>query len=242
MHKEKAHLHSFDFDIKRLLRHLLPSSSSSRYYHIPFFSFSAYSQIIYTLQAAELGFSVSPNKALYKSQQRYLPTKSNIDPAMSPNTNRTISSSTSPTVSLIAEADSKTSMLSSIIRRNPAFQAKIDQLALRLAPLVGLTTGEIHPYFPSTLLNFWLLTSEQLDELAHFYDQRTPNFWSAHYPCPVAWAKGLTLEEKRRKMGKFIGLRGCETPDKTEEEILEELKRRREEEDTAIWRRKLGWY
>jgi hypothetical protein len=58
----------------------------------------------------------------------------------------------------------------------------------------------------------------------------------------VAWAKGLTLEEKRRKMGKFIGLRGCETPDKTEEEILEELKRRREEEDTAIWRRKLGWY
>jgi hypothetical protein len=43
-------------------------------------------------------------------------------------------------------------------------------------------------------------------------------------------------------MGKFIGLRGCETPEKTEEEILEELKRRREEEDTELWRRKLGWY
>lgn len=92
--------------------------------------------------------------------------------------------------------------------KNPALDNKIRQMELRLAPLVQLTSGQVHPAFPSTLLNFWLLTDDQLDQLAHFYHQRKPCQWTRHYPCPITWGEGLTIEEKRRKIGKFIGLRG----------------------------------
>lgn len=133
-------------------------------------------------------------------------------------------------------------MRSNRTQRNPALRAKIAQMALPLAPLVRLTTGEVHPYYPSTLLNFWLLTSEQLDELAQFYHQRTPSVWSSQYPCPVTWGNGLTLEEKRRKIGRFIGLSGCESPVKTEEEILEKVRRQTGQQDDDLWNRKLKWY
>ena len=105
--------------------------------------------------------------------------------------------------------------------QNGAFGDKLRQMALPLAPLVQLTTGEVHPRFPNTLLNFWLLTDGELESLASFYHQRTPCAWTRHYPCPVAWGSSLPLEEKRRRIGKFMGLRGCETPVvlKTEEEI-----------------------
>lgn len=128
--------------------------------------------------------------------------------------------------------------------KNPVLAEKIAQMALPLAPLVRLTTGEIHPQFPGTLLNFWLLTSEQLDELAHFYHQRTPSIWSAHYPCPVTWGRGLTLEEKRRKIGRFIGLGGCESPIKSEEMIMEEMIRRarKERAEEELFGRKTRWY
>lgn len=76
--------------------------------------------------------------------------------------------------------------------RNPALAAKIAQLSLPLAPLVSLQTGQIHPHFPKTLLSFWLLTTDQLDELAHFYHQRTPGPWTLHYPCPVNWNSDAT--------------------------------------------------
>ena len=134
-------------------------------------------------------------------------------------------------------------------KSNPVLEQKIKQMKLPLAPLVRLTTGQVHPAFPNTLLNFWLLTSDQLDELAHFYHQRTPSVFSSQYPCPVVWEKGLTIEDKRRKIGRFIGLRGCESPVRTEEEILERMRRaenperhRSGEEEKDIWRRKLGWY
>ncbi|WDK14187.1 hypothetical protein CGRA01v4_05468 [Colletotrichum graminicola] len=91
--------------------------------------------------------------------------------------------------------------------RNAAFQDKVRQMRLRLAPLVQMSTGAIHPAFPATLLNFWLLTEDQLDDLARFYHQRSPSPWSGQYPCPITWQSGLSLEEKRRKIGKFIGLR-----------------------------------
>lgn len=60
----------------------------------------------------------------------------------------------------------------------------------------------------------------------------------------MGWRQGLTLEEKRRKMGKFIGLRGCETPVviKTEEEIIAECRRAREVEEEEIFKRKTRWY
>ncbi|KAI7787015.1 hypothetical protein LA080_001107 [Diaporthe eres] len=129
--------------------------------------------------------------------------------------------------------------------RNEALEAKLRQMSLPLAPLVQLTSGQVHPSFPPTLLNFWLLTDAQLDEIAHFYHQRTPCQWTRHYPCPITWEEGLGIEEKRRKIGKFIGLRGCETPlhIKTEDEIMEEARqaRMREDEDEAA-RRKLPWY
>ncbi|RDW74057.1 hypothetical protein BP5796_07499 [Coleophoma crateriformis] len=130
------------------------------------------------------------------------------------------------------------------VSRNAALQAKISQMELQLAPLVQLTTGEVHPSFPATILNFWLLTSAQLDDLAHFYHQRTPCMWTRRYPCPVEWSNNMSLEEKRRKIGRFIGLRGCESPIriKTEEEILEEARQARLAEEQEMWRRKAAWY
>jgi len=134
-------------------------------------------------------------------------------------------------------------------------------MSLKLAPLVQLTTGLVHPNFPRTLLAFWLLTEDQLDDLAHFYHQRTPCEWTQHYPCPVSWPPGLTLEEKRRKLGKFIGLRGCDTPieqlvrddvakamERSEEDIerdAAEVRRRggtSSGDDMDEIRRKMGWY
>ncbi|KAI1356521.1 hypothetical protein F5Y01DRAFT_323913 [Xylaria sp. FL0043] len=129
---------------------------------------------------------------------------------------------------------------------NAAFKQKLDQMALPLAPLVQLPTGKIHPSFPMTLLKFWLLTDEELEELAHFYHQRTPNQYTLHYPCPVNWSSDMSLEEKRRKIGRFIGLRGCESPIRvrTEDEIMEDARRARlaEAQEEEIWRRKLHWY
>lgn len=127
---------------------------------------------------------------------------------------------------------------------NPALRVKINQMALPLAPLVRLTSGEVHNSFPRTLLNYWLLTSDELDDLAHFYHQRTPCEYTMHYPCPMNWSQGLTLEEKRRKMGKFMGLRGCDSSIvvKTEEEILEEARRARDTQENEMWRKKMHWY
>jgi hypothetical protein len=54
----------------------------------------------------------------------------------------------------------------------------------------------------------------------------------------------MPLEEKRRKIGRFIGLRGCESPIRvrTEEEIMEDARRARLAEEDEMWRRKLHWY
>lgn len=45
-------------------------------------------------------------------------------------------------------------------------------------------------------------------------------------------------------MGRFIGLRGCESPFvvKTEEDILEDARRARDSEDSEMWQRKMQWY
>lgn len=148
-------------------------------------------------------------------------------------------------------------------QRNPALAAKISQLSLPLAPLVSLPNGQVHPQFPKTLLNFWLLTTDQLDELAHFYHQRTPGPWSSQYPCPINWRNDATIgkwnlsptivqtnsyaiqEEKRMKIGRFIGLRGCESPSEmlTQEDILEEVRKEREQQaEKDISQGKRKWY
>ncbi|CAD6448189.1 4426f4e0-653f-4f24-a2b9-b524b47cdbd7 [Sclerotinia trifoliorum] len=135
------------------------------------------------------------------------------------------------------------STMNRISKANPALAAKITQMALPLAPLVRLTTGKIHPSFPKQLLNFWLLTSEELDELAHFYHQRTPCEWTSSYPCPVKWDVNAGLEVKRMRLGRFIGLKGCESPVETVEEIESRVRSeraKRAEEET--WRNKNKWY
>ncbi|KAK5987305.1 hypothetical protein PT974_11430 [Cladobotryum mycophilum] len=126
------------------------------------------------------------------------------------------------------------------LAKNPELAHKLHQMALQLSPLVQLTTGRIHPDFPRTVLQFWLLTDEQLEDLAQFYHQRTPSPWSGQYPCPVDWRSDAPLEEKRRKMGRFIGLRGCESPVvlKTEEQIAQEA--RIASRDEEAWRRKMN--
>ncbi|CAK7209839.1 hypothetical protein SBRCBS47491_000576 [Sporothrix bragantina] len=99
------------------------------------------------------------------------------------------------------------------VARRPALEAKLRHMAQTLQPLVHAATGDIHPYFPLTIVQFWLLNDEQLNALASFYHQRTPHALKQFYPCPVSWPRrGLGLEDKRRKFGRFIGLRGCETP------------------------------
>ena len=128
------------------------------------------------------------------------------------------------------------------ITLSPDLAYKLHQMALPLSPLVQLTTGAVHPNFPRTVLQFWLLTDAQLESLAHFYHQRVLSPWSSQYPCPVAWRSDVPLEEKRRRMGKFIGLRGCDSPSflKTEEEIADDARLASiaaAQED--VWRRKL---
>lgn len=164
----------------------------------------------------------------------------------------------SPTTPNPNNTFSTPSMTASRAANSPAFAHKLRQMALPLAPLVQLTTGHVHPAFPDTLLNFWLLTDDQLEDLAHFYHQRTPGPWTRHYPCPVPWGPGMSLEDKRRRIGRFIGLRGCDTPVvshfqgesdgldrryKTEEELIEEARRARVYEDgDSAMRRKMGWH
>lgn len=128
--------------------------------------------------------------------------------------------------------------------RNPALATKIAQMKLQLSPLVRIDNGAIHPWFPLSVLHYWLLTDEQCEALAHFYHQRSPGPWSAHYPCPVEWSSKASLEQKRRRIGRFIGLQGCDSPIKllTEEEIAERARKASWEEEEAIWRAKhMAW-
>lgn len=113
------------------------------------------------------------------------------------------------------------------LRPHPDFKAKLASMRTRLWPMVQISTGAVHPAFPRTILHFWLLTEAQLDSIAIFYHQCYPSPLTTLYPCPVTWTENLTMEEKRRKIGKFIGLRGCESPVvvKTEDDMMEEVRR-----------------
>lgn len=167
-------------------------------------------------------------------------------------TNRSSSSSTQSSSSACRAHAIKTSTL---LARNPALAHKLRQMALPLSPLVQLTTGAVHPAFPTNVLQFWLLTDGQLESLAGFYHQAVPEGarpspWAAQYPCPVRWRSDAPLEDKRRRMGRFIGLRGCESPVvehapalqqpaiKTEEEIARDARMARLAADEEALRRK----
>ncbi|KAL4913822.1 hypothetical protein BDW62DRAFT_157186 [Aspergillus aurantiobrunneus] len=105
---------------------------------------------------------------------------------------------------------------------HPDFHNTISLLSRKLHPLVSNTTGRTHPDFPRTLLSFNLLTSQQLNSLAlHFHQVYPPKRESFRYPLPIKpWLAtnglvrdlGVDTEVKRRRFGRFIGLRGCESP------------------------------
>ena len=81
--------------------------------------------------------------------------------------------------------------------------------------------------------------------MAHFYHQRTPSIYTRHYPCPIEWRTDASLEEKRRRIGRFIGLRGCESPVRvqSEDEIMRDARdARNRAEEQEIFRRKMRWY
>ncbi|KAL6715875.1 hypothetical protein ACLMJK_006836 [Lecanora helva] len=149
-----------------------------------------------------------------------------------------------------------------------------------LCPLLSIETGLPHPDFPKTLLHYHLLTDNQLDDLAHFYHQRTPSWYSMGYPMPVVtrwWAPGnerdleegeidemedirqmlgvinqqrsdtvAGTEEKRRRFGRFLGLRHCESAvgegnmrRQMEEWLADELaKRQHRDRELESWRSK----
>jgi hypothetical protein len=132
------------------------------------------------------------------------------------------------------------------------FLSHINHLRSPLQPLLSITSGVAHPDFPATLFHYHLLSEAQLDDLAHFYHQRTPTIFSWLYPEPivgrwwihsddgsssgsgnsdergqqsvnlagscvrgeakVAAGTSASIEEKRRRFGRFVGLRGCESP------------------------------
>ncbi|KAJ5291084.1 hypothetical protein N7478_000335 [Penicillium angulare] len=113
---------------------------------------------------------------------------------------------------------------------HPDFQAFVQFLGQSLVPLVGCMSGEAPADFPDTLLAYKLLTHEQLDDLAWFFHQISPAIpETSHYPRPMnkPWIgaraeQGVSIETKRRRFGRFIGLQGCESPTKEHGLFFEE--------------------
>ena len=124
-----------------------------------------------------------------------------------------------------------------------AFVYAIEHLKTPLVPLISVTTGLPHPEFPRSILQYHLLTHPQLDDLARFYHQISPPVRETfRYPARVpAWVssdknrddregkgRDVDLETKRRRWGRFVGLRGCQSPvelAETQKEIEERMGR-----------------
>ena len=115
------------------------------------------------------------------------------------------------------------------------YRRHLQHLALTLQPLFSITSGTSHPAFPRSILAFHLLTERQLDDLAHFYHQRTPTFHSLEYPAPIIarWQRDADIEDKRRRFGRFLGLRGCESP-VVEGQMAEEMEREMREMEAYV--------
>lgn len=131
---------------------------------------------------------------------------------------------------------------------HPSYLRMLEHFLTPLRPLISMSTNLPHPDFPATLLAHHLLTSTQLDELARHYHQVWPPVsGTKSYPQPIpAWVGApnegdVDLDTKRRRFGRFIGLRGCESPVETgsarppweswtEEELLARMERDWQEE------------
>jgi hypothetical protein len=119
-------------------------------------------------------------------------------------------------------------------RNDPELTRKILEMHLVLCPIRQLPFGDIHPSLPQSVLKYWLLTEDEIDSIARFYHQtdRSHPYFNG-YPGHMNW-DNLWLRRpdektdpreimqlptdkerlimKRRRVGKFIGLRGCQTP------------------------------
>ncbi|GIK07414.1 hypothetical protein Aspvir_003078 [Aspergillus viridinutans] len=165
------------------------------------------------------------------------PQSPSISCAFSPSTptNSTSSRSTPKPLQPPSQAESRAGRRPSKV--HPSFQPILRHLRTRLCFLVSSTTGQQHPEFPKTLLAYHLLTNRQLDDLArHFHQVWPPVEATRAYPVSIpAWIgtqgeKSVDLQTKRRRFGRFIGLRGCESPTVSEhgEDETEELLARME--------------
>ncbi|EXJ93925.1 hypothetical protein A1O1_02318 [Capronia coronata CBS 617.96] len=115
------------------------------------------------------------------------------------------------------------------LRNRIQYMHSVEHLRAPLVPLISVSSGLSHPLFPTTLLQYHLLTHDQLDDLARWYHQVNPPVDETFmYPAWIpAWTtsdpentmgrasndrNSIDLETKRRRFGRFIGLRGCESP------------------------------
>ncbi|KAF2707767.1 hypothetical protein K504DRAFT_458251 [Pleomassaria siparia CBS 279.74] len=116
--------------------------------------------------------------------------------------------------------------------RNPALAEKISQMRLNIAPIVHVKSGNPPPQFPSTMLELFLLTEDQLDAMARYYSQITPSVLTYSYPQTMDWNRPFLtrpqegdnvpegcgfsdyerLRIKMRMFAKFCGFQGAETP------------------------------
>lgn len=111
---------------------------------------------------------------------------------------------------------------------------RCEHLARHLAPLLSIETGDAHPRFPRTMLQFHLLSEAELDELAQFYHQRTANEFSMQYPMPVVSRWGADpafgdLDAVDEFDTRFTSALGCE-PTQMEDLLIQSrlnCKRRR---------------
>jgi hypothetical protein len=65
----------------------------------------------------------------------------------------------------------------------------LELLSTKLHPLYPQPTGPPHPKFPKTILHWLLLTEDELDSIAHYYSQSTPDVFTNTYPAPMGWDK-----------------------------------------------------
>ena len=150
-----------------------------------------------------------------------------------------------------------------------AYPRAISRLSTPIYPLISLETGQEHPNFPRSILQFHLLTHEILDELCEYYHQTLPPHsgrykrrgmsLGSQYPAPLgtkAWVyesasphercitRPVSLAAKRRRFGRFCGLQGCESPlenanNTTVVEDEAEQQRKMDEEVEKEWCRRM---
>ncbi|KAI9934481.1 hypothetical protein MW887_000095 [Aspergillus wentii] len=133
-----------------------------------------------------------------------------------------------------------------LLKRHPSFLSVLRHMRTPLCPLVSATTGLHHPHFPTTILAYHLLTSQQLDDLARHFHQVWPPC-SATYYYPVSFPAWLgtdhettvDIHTKRRRFGRFIGLRGCESPVETSDPEMSVIQE--ETEDEMLVRMEREW-